>query len=88
MNEKTSDKLYLEDKFYDWELSPFMVNNDGDLLFLVLTTFGFCFLVLGIDNLLVKSNKLKLIDKPNLTCSEKTSNLCKELWVMLKNLCI
>ena len=65
-----------------------MLNNDGDLLFLVVTTFGFCFLVLWIDNLLVKSNKLKLIDKPTLTSSEKASNFFKELWVMLKNLCV
>ena len=67
----------VKDKFYDWELSPFMLNNDGDLLFLVVTTFGFCVLVLTIDKALVKSNKLKLIDKPNLSRSEKMSNFLK-----------
>ena len=74
MDEKTSDKLRVKDKFYDWELSPFMLNNDGDLIFLVLTTFGFCFLILTIDKALVKSNKLKLIEKPDLTRSERMSN--------------
>lgn len=74
MNEKTSDKLMVKDKFYDWELSPFMINNDGDLLFLVLITFGFCFLVLTIDKALVKSNKLTLIEKPSLTRAERMSN--------------
>ena len=77
MDEKTSDKLMVKDKFYDWELSPFMINNDGDLLFLVLTTFGFCFLVLTIDKALVKSNKLILIEKAHLTTKEKLSNFWK-----------
>jgi len=55
MEEKTSDKLILKDKFYDWELSPFLLNNGGDLIFIVICTCAFCIIIFLVDKLLVKN---------------------------------
>ena len=63
MEEKNSEKLRLKDKFYQWELSSFMLNNIGELLFIWLIVFAVCLSVWAINYVMIKRKLIELDNK-------------------------
>ena len=45
VDEKTTDRIELEDRFYDWSLSPFFINNSGEYLFILTVILGISIIV-------------------------------------------
>ena len=63
-----------------------MLNNDGEVIFSLIVLFAMSWLFYLFNYLVEKSNSLELIQKPELTTSEKVKNFCKKSWINAKGL--
>lgn len=61
MDETTQDKLKLHERFYEWGVSSFMLNNDGEVIFSLILLFATSWLFYLFNYLVEKSNSLELI---------------------------
>lgn len=77
VNEKTTDKIELEDRFYDWSLSPFFINNSGEYLFIMAVVLGASIIIWLVNGVFERNKMLEIDEKPNLTKKEKIRNNCK-----------
>ena len=60
---KYKDIIKLKERFYEWKISPFMLNNDGEVIFCLIMLFIGSWLFYLFNYLVEKSNSLELIDK-------------------------
>ena len=79
VEEKTSDKIEMEDRFYDWELSPFIINNSGEYIFILVVILGTSLIVFLLNQIFERKKMLILNERPNLSRKQKMINYCKKI---------
>ena len=79
------DVLETKDRFYAWNISPYVLNNIGYLLiwFVVDILIGVVISILNLS--FTNRNMLKKIEKPNLNPKEKKHNNMINLFLILRN---
>ena len=79
------DILEMKDRFYAWDISPYVLNNIGYLLIWLIIALALGGLVAILNTSFSNRNMLKKIEKPNLNPKEKKHNNMINLFLIIRN---
>ena len=84
-NPPMDDILKMKDRFYAWNVSPYVLNNMGWLLVWLMIAGLVGIIVWVLNTAFTNRTMLKKIEKPNLNPKEKKHNNMINLFLILRN---
>jgi len=79
------DVLKLKNRYYAWNISPYLLNNIGWILIWLIIDIAVGVIVWAVNKIIISANLLIIVDKPNLNPAERRHNFFIKMFLILRD---